>query len=176
MAMRSSSGAIVRKPGGMSGLTGPRGPAPLAAVAARIEVERIQGDDFRVAVSEGGGRTLHTVTVEPAYARRLTGGAVLPEELVRRSFEFLLEREPKESILGSFDLSVIGRYFPGHEGEVGAAPGGREHRAGRPGRDRGQSGEDLARAPLTGVSGDRRPAARSVAPGSRAGPPVRTAG
>ena len=87
-------------------------------MAARIEVERIQGDGFRVTVSEGGGRTVHTVTVEPAYARRLTGGAVLPEELVRRSFEFLLEREPKESILGSFDLSVIDRYFPGYEGEI----------------------------------------------------------
>jgi hypothetical protein len=31
---------------------------------------------------------------------------------VRRSFEFLLAREPKESILRSFDLPVIGRYFP----------------------------------------------------------------
>ena len=87
-------------------------------MAARIEVEQAKGDDFRVTVSEGGGRTVHTVTVEPAYAQRLTGGAVTPEELVRRSFEFLLAREPKESILGSFELSVIGRYFPGYEEEI----------------------------------------------------------
>jgi hypothetical protein len=37
---------------------------------------------------------------------------------VRRSFEFLLEREPKESILASFDLTVIARYFPEYESEI----------------------------------------------------------
>ena len=35
-----------------------------------------------------------------------------PEDLVRASFAFLLEREPSESILREFDLTVIGRYFP----------------------------------------------------------------
>ena len=29
-----------------------------------------------------------------------------------RRIAFLLEREPKESILGSFELPVIERYFP----------------------------------------------------------------
>jgi len=38
------------------------------------------------------------------------GGPV--EDLVRRSFEFLLEREPAGSILREFDLAVIQRYFP----------------------------------------------------------------
>jgi hypothetical protein len=37
---------------------------------------------------------------------------------VTESFRFLLEREPKESILGSFDLTVIGRYFPEYEREI----------------------------------------------------------
>jgi len=37
---------------------------------------------------------------------------------VRRSFEFLLEREPKESILTRFDLSLISRYFPEYEREI----------------------------------------------------------
>jgi hypothetical protein len=37
---------------------------------------------------------------------------------VVRAFEFLLERESKESILGSFGLSVIGRYFPDFEREM----------------------------------------------------------
>jgi hypothetical protein len=32
--------------------------------------------------------------------------------LVRASFEFLLDREPKESILPQFDLPTIERYFP----------------------------------------------------------------
>ena len=34
------------------------------------------------------------------------------ERLVERTFEFLLEREPKESILRRFDLGVVERYFP----------------------------------------------------------------
>jgi hypothetical protein len=51
------------------------------------------------------------------YAR-LAGEKIEPEELVRRSFEFLLEREPKESILSRFDLSVINRYFPEYEREI----------------------------------------------------------
>jgi hypothetical protein len=37
------------------------------------------------------------------------------EELVVRSFEFPLEREPADSILRSFDLSVIARYFPEYD-------------------------------------------------------------
>jgi hypothetical protein len=34
---------------------------------------------------------------------------------VADSFAFLLEREPKESILREFDLSVITRYYPEYE-------------------------------------------------------------
>ena len=85
---------------------------------SRIDVERIDDTTLRVTVSERGGHTTHTVTVDPAYYQRLTSGAVAPEELVRSSFEFLLEREPKESILSSFTLSVISRYFPEYEGEI----------------------------------------------------------
>ena len=58
------------------------------------------------------------VRVEPAYSRKLAGDAVPREDLIRRSFEFLLEREPKEAILRSFDLSVIARYFPEYEAEI----------------------------------------------------------
>ena len=57
----------------------------------------------------------HSVEVTSDDLERLDPGATDPTELVRRSFEFLLEREPKESILRSFDLPVIGRYFPEYE-------------------------------------------------------------
>jgi hypothetical protein len=49
---------------------------------------------------------------------RLTGALRPPEELVRKSFEFLLEREPKESILSHFDITVISRYFPDYEEDI----------------------------------------------------------
>jgi hypothetical protein len=86
---------------------------------ARIGVERLTGNTYRVTVSDAGGHTAHTVTVDAAYHQRLTGGSGSPEELVKRSFEFLLEREPKESILASFNLSVIARYFGEYEAEIG---------------------------------------------------------
>ena len=51
-------------------------------------------------------------------------GAADPEALVRAAFDFLLTREPRESILRRFELPVIGRYFPEWEEEV-ARPAGR---------------------------------------------------
>ena len=85
---------------------------------AVIDVEAERDGRFRVVVSEEGSRTTHCVTVDSSYHRKLTAGAVSPEELVRRSFEFLLEREPKESILETFALPVIARYFPEYEREI----------------------------------------------------------
>jgi hypothetical protein len=87
-------------------------------MAAKIEIEKIDNSKFRVRVIEAGSETTHDVTVSPNDYTRLTSGKTEPEELVRRSFEFLLEREPKESILTRFDLSVIGRYFPEYEREI----------------------------------------------------------
>ncbi len=54
--------------------------------------------------------TTHRVRISRSEHERYGGGDV--RDLVRRSFEFLLEREPNTSILGEFDLSAIERYFP----------------------------------------------------------------
>jgi hypothetical protein len=69
----------------------------------------------RVTVTERGSSTTHEVMVSPTVLARLAPGAAHPEDLVRRSFAFLLAREPKESILDRFDLPLIGRYFPEYE-------------------------------------------------------------
>ena len=87
-------------------------------MAASIQVEKIDATHFRVRVSEGRSESAHEVTLGPKNHARLSGGAVVPEELIRKSFEFLLERESKESILSSFDLSVISRYFPEYDREI----------------------------------------------------------
>jgi hypothetical protein len=71
-----------------------------------------------VGLSDERGTSKHQVRVARADIERLAPGATDPEDLVRRSFEFLLEREPKESILGSFDLPLIGRYFPEYEATI----------------------------------------------------------
>jgi hypothetical protein len=80
-----------------------------------------QGDGaFRVQTSAG---TSHAVTVPADFAASLGCGHVTTEELVRSSFEFLLEREPATSILGTFSLDVISQYFPGYPAEIRARLG-----------------------------------------------------
>ena len=85
---------------------------------ATIDVQQQRPGEFRVTVTEGKSSTTHAVTVDDAYYRKLTAGKIEPAELVRRSFEFLLDRESKESILSRFALPVIGRYFPEYEEEI----------------------------------------------------------
>jgi hypothetical protein len=63
--------------------------------------------------------TKHIVKVTPEYAQKLTGGKFSTEQLLEKSFEFLLAREPNTSILRSFELSVISHYFPEYEREIG---------------------------------------------------------
>ena len=78
---------------------------------AEISVAYREGAIYDVTVEDARGTTTHAVTVWPSDVERYAPGAT-PEELLEASFRFLLEREPKESILRQFDLSVIERYFP----------------------------------------------------------------
>ena len=98
----------------------------------QIEVRTEASDDgwlFTVTVAQGRSQTTHSVAVAREAYDRLSGGACPPEELVRLSFQFLLEREPKESVLRQFDITVISRYFPEYEREIrrrvqGSSPSG----------------------------------------------------
>lgn len=74
--------------------------------------------EFDVEVGDGKDRTRHRVTMTNAVHARL-GATVSPVAFVRAAFAFLLQREPKESILRRFDVTVISRYFPEFEREVG---------------------------------------------------------
>lgn len=87
-------------------------------MAARIEVARLNEGEFQVRIIEGKSESRHRVTLKTDDYHRLTGGKIEPPELIRRSFEFLLARESKESILPKFDLPLIGRYFPEYEREL----------------------------------------------------------
>ena len=79
----------------------------------------VVGDGWDCMVTvRNGSETHHRVRVTRADLARLAPGASDPVDLVEASFAFLLEREPKESILLEFDLTVIGRYFPDFEREI----------------------------------------------------------
>ncbi len=82
-----------------------------------IEIKSLNAHSFEVRV-RAGNSTTHFVTVTPEYAKKLTGQQLPSEALISKSFEFLLARESNTSILRSFDLSVIARYFPEYEGEI----------------------------------------------------------
>ena len=86
-----------------------------------IELRRSgEGDplEFQVVVREGKGEIRHDVTMARETCERLTAGKHTPERCLEAAFRFLLEREPKESILSRFDVTVISRYFPEFEREL----------------------------------------------------------
>lgn len=90
---------------------------------SKIQVDcRPSGDGWSCEVAvdggDGGRGTRHVVGVPSLDLARLDPGAPDPTDLVRRSFAFLLRRESKDSILSSFDLTVISRYFPEYESEI----------------------------------------------------------
>jgi hypothetical protein len=68
---------------------------------------------------EGGSKTIHQVTMDKDYYMDLTErGRIIPEEFIKKSFEFLLDRESKNSILRQFDIAQISDYFPEYEKEI----------------------------------------------------------
>ena len=86
-----------------------------------IEVRQTRRDDpleFRVLVRDGSGETRHRVTMDRATCARIGGDPDAPERCIEAAFRFLLDREPKESILGDFDVTLVGRYFPKFEREL----------------------------------------------------------
>jgi hypothetical protein len=86
-----------------------------------IEVKRV-GDDnplkFEVVVQDDGSESRHLVTMTRRTYEQLTAGKHTPERCLEAAFRFLLDREPKESILGHFDVTVVSRYFPEFEREL----------------------------------------------------------
>jgi hypothetical protein len=86
-----------------------------------IEVNCLSKGDplkFEVIVRDGKGETRHNVTMAQITCNRLTAGKYTPERCLEAAFRFLLDREPKESILERFDVTIISRYFPEFEQEL----------------------------------------------------------
>ena len=79
-----------------------------------IKVEKKNQQEFTVKVE---GKECN-VNLDDEYWQDLTRGKIAKEELIKKSFEFLLEREPKESILSRFNLRIINQYFPEFEEEI----------------------------------------------------------
>ncbi len=74
-------------------------------------------DKFEITV-KANQTTKHTVIVTDEILFNLTKNMISKEELLNFSFNFLLERETNASILSSFNLVVISKYFPEYIVEV----------------------------------------------------------
>ena len=82
-----------------------------------ISIKKRTDDVFVVTVADGM-TTTHTVTVTDQSLTDLTDNNVTKTQLLEFSFNFLLDREPNTSILSSFDINVISRYFSNYRDEV----------------------------------------------------------
>ena len=82
-----------------------------------IDVQPLSENEWLVTV-QSTSTTKHRVKVTPDDLHRFGGDGVSVPQLLKASFRFLLEREPNTSILSSFDLPIIGRYFPEYPNEL----------------------------------------------------------
>ena len=76
-----------------------------------IEVLKITEEIFQVTVIQDS-KTIHKITLLEKFYNDLSRSKVSKVELIKKSFEFLLERETNQSILRKFNLEDIEGYFP----------------------------------------------------------------
>ncbi|MDZ7744228.1 MAG: hypothetical protein U5K77_00495 [Candidatus Saccharibacteria bacterium] len=82
----------------------------------QVEQREHKDDVYVFAVRVDGN--IYRVRCSDDYYRMLTESKIDPEQLVEKSFVFLLEREPASSILSEFDLPLISNYFPEYESTI----------------------------------------------------------
>jgi hypothetical protein len=70
------------------------------------------GFTFNVIVRDARGENRHQITIGADEAQRWAKLGAEPSRCVEAVMRFLLDREPKESILSAFDTNVVRRYFP----------------------------------------------------------------
>lgn len=85
---------------------------------SEINITKVDDTHFIVDVKSRSDSS-HMVTIPSHYSQKLLAdSSANVETLLKQSFEFLLAREPNTSILRSFELSVIERYFPEYTSEI----------------------------------------------------------
>lgn len=70
---------------------------------------------FDVIIRDARGQSRHRVTILADQAKRWAELGAEPAQCVEAVMRFLIDREPKESILSAFDTNVVRRYFPGFD-------------------------------------------------------------
>jgi hypothetical protein len=102
---------------------------PSISVTPRPRAELI----FDVIVRDARGESRHRVPIEADDGPRWSKLGAKPSHCVEAVLHFLVDREPRESILSAFDINLVRRYFhgfddafPSYLARLGGEPG---HRA-----------------------------------------------
>jgi hypothetical protein len=82
-----------------------------------IDIRPLDHEQFEVTIDEGSTSSMHVVTATEKQVSLLCEDCD-PEHVVEASIRFLLDREPKESIMNQFDLDVIARFFPDYGSKI----------------------------------------------------------
>ena len=82
-----------------------------------VSMKKRTDDVFQVTVADSI-TTTHEVTVTDQSLSDLADNHLTKTQLLEFSFRFLLEREPNTSILSSFDINIISKYFSAYNDEV----------------------------------------------------------
>ena len=90
----------------------------MAEITVQLSDRQPDTSTFHVSIRDDDSSTEHDVTLSASDFDRLGTKYGTQEDFVRACFEYLLDREPKESILPRFDVSVISRYFPEFESTI----------------------------------------------------------
>ena len=82
-----------------------------------IFIKELSDNKFEITVNKKL-ITKHTVLLTDEYYDILTKKKISKKTLLEYSFQLLLDREPNTSILWSFELNIISKYFPEYENEI----------------------------------------------------------
>ena len=77
-----------------------------------------RNDDFFEVTVVDSITTTDAVTVTDQSLSNLADKNVKKTQLMKLSYRFLIEREPYTSILSSFDINVISKYFSDYRNQV----------------------------------------------------------
>lgn len=76
---------------------------------------------FLVDLTKGSDIFTYRVSMDRGYCEGLCPGEE-PEEVVKKTFQFLLQREGPQAILSEFDISDVKSYFPDFESMIHEMP------------------------------------------------------
>ena len=82
-----------------------------------ILIKELLDNKFKITINKKV-ITEHTVLLTDEYYNSLTKKKKSKKKLLEYSFQFLLDRESNTSILSSFELNIISKFFPEYENEI----------------------------------------------------------